>query len=132
MFHYVVVDGISGEIKYPAYGTSESCFHRDGCLVIKIDKYLDNHTDYFFNLRTGKIEKRPSFNILLNKPSIKADSTEQAIISNIPRGTTCLYDDQASVVDDSLIEFTAEHPGEYVFEFSMFPYIPTTITVETK
>lgn len=130
MFHYIVVDRITGEIKYPAYGTSESCFIRDDCIVIKIDKPLNNHEDYFFNIRTGQVEKRIECPVVVSKNTIKADSTEEAIISNIPRGCACLHDGKEYTIDDGIIEFTADHVGDYVFLFSLFPYNPVTITVE--
>ena len=105
-----------------------------GCVV----DVGDNHTlipydqspeGKYFNYAAQQVEERPIFPIVVNKSTIAADSTEEAIISNIPRGTVCTHDGDTYTVDDGLIEFTADHVGDYTFTFELFPYLPMTITV---
>lgn len=95
----------------------------------RIDGYYSKETHYVDVLR-NQVADRPSMNIVVNKNTIKADSSEEAIISNIPTGCSMTHDGETHQMSDNLLEFTADHVGVYTFLFEKFPYKPVTISVE--
>lgn len=97
--------------------------------IVESDRPMTDATHYF-DISDQTLKEKQPFPALLNKSTIKADATEEAIISSIPKGSTCRHDGETYTVDDGIVSFTAEHVGEYVFKFECFPYLPATITVE--
>ena len=92
-----------------------------------IEGYYDAATFY---ISDGKAVERPVMPIVASASSIKADGKAESIISGIPVGVTCDHEGTSTVMTDTSIDFTAEHPGTYTFSFSKFPYVPVTITIE--
>ena len=92
-----------------------------------IPGYFDSAKFYVSN---GEAVERPTMPIVVSATSIKADGKADSVISGIPTGVTCDHEDTSTVMADTSIDFTAEHPGTYTFAFSKFPYIPVTITIE--
>lgn len=74
--------------------------------------------------------KRPVMPLPSNPIKVKADGQTEIEIFPIPNGANCLYDGENHTISGNKLTFSAEHTGTYEFTFSLFPWVPATVTVE--
>lgn len=125
MKKHVFYDPLTGEIRGYVEG---SVVDVEDHHMIESERMSSD--DYYVDIIRKVILPRPIMPIVANKSQIKADSTEEAVISNIPLNSTCYHDGQTIQMDEQIINFTADHPGVYKFLFEKFPYKLTSISVE--
>ena len=95
------------------------------------ESWVDGHSDDLIHyVDGGLIVNRPTMPGTLNKTTITADSTDTAIISNLPQPCTVTFAGQTYLVEDGEFAFTADIPGSYIVEVEAFPHLPATFTVE--
>lgn len=87
---------------------------------------------YYVDPKTLTPTQRPLMGITLDKSAI-AIGTDTATFSGVPSGVSVSLDTgTAQEVLDGSVSFTAENPGTYQFDFSLFPYIPASFQVTAK
>lgn len=94
------------------------------------ESWVGGHSDDLIHyVDGGLIVNRPTMPGTLNKSTITADSTDTAIISNLPP-CTVTFAGEAYEVTDGSFELTVDTPGTYEISVEAFPYLPATFTIE--
>lgn len=126
---YVIYEN-NGKIKWAATGAKPELFCLNGESYLTSEANVSDKTHYV-DLTCGSpiLKQKPEMPVVANKTTIKADETDTVIFSNILNGTVCTHDSETYTITDGVLEFTATHDGEYNFTFTLFPYIPKTITI---
>lgn len=95
------------------------------------ESWVGGHSDDLIHyVDGGLIVNRPTMPCTINKTTITADSTDTAIISNLPEPCTVTFKGQEYEVTDGTFGFTADLPGTYAVKVEAWPHLDATFTVE--
>lgn len=122
---FTLYNSETGELKGYAFGDTIQC----GDLGMIETTTIGNSDLEYVNIKTGLLEHRPQFAISVDKTTIVANNTDTAKITGIPANTVCTYEEAEHTITDGEIDFTAEHAGEYILTFSLWPYIDYSTTI---
>lgn len=75
------------------------------------------------------VTPRPLMSIVTDRTAIPADGSSVAKITGIPAGATLTLDGDEHTVEDGEVDLTADHVGDYALSFSLFPYVPFSLTI---
>ncbi len=130
MAYLIFFDKLTGEIQ--GYGTGP--ITASGASGITVSELIPNQNLQYVDLSIAglPVTQRPTFPISVDKMSIAADGKDTATISGIPANTVCNYEGTNHTITDGMIEFTADHGGDYILQFTLFPYIPYSLTIRAS
>lgn len=89
----------------------------------------DDVTNYI-DLATNTIQTKPDMGCLISATGVLANSTAQAVISNVPAGAEAFMNyTSIGVVNDGTLELTFDEPGTHTVRLELFPYLDTEFTI---
>ena len=95
------------------------------------ESWVGGHSDDLIHyVDGGLIVNRPTMPCTINKTTITADSTDTAIISNLPEPCTVTFKEQEYEVTNGTFGFTTDLPGTYAVKVEAWPHLDATFTVE--
>lgn len=79
----------------------------------------------------GQVVLKQPYQFTINKTQITAKGIDEAVITNIPTGTTVEWPDgQTDEITDGEVRFAVDLPGSYTLTFTAVPYLTEEVTIE--
>ncbi len=84
----------------------------------------------YVDIQADEIKDKPELPVTISSTQFSVDG--QLDMTGVPAGTVFNHPDGSDVVDDGVIEWSTDEPGDYKFVLELFPYLEKEICCEVS